>query len=186
MVRYFGALEVSGEIDERSASDRGRADAVHTRIPPAAKTVMVTPGTAIRAEPRWDARELAAVATAYFLTDVNELPDGWIEVEYDDSDVSVHGFVRKTDPPVALHRHRAPPIAPLEATVPLPNGTCLYAHEGGGPIGFIAGNQLGVIQTGVRAGWFAVSFETPWGVITFAARGTSDSGFETCGPAIAP
>ena len=181
-VRYLGALQVEGWVPDAVLADRGRPRDSTGRIPTGRKTLMVIPGAVIRAEPRWAASELAIMASGYFLDSVRELDDAWTEVSYEDSDVAVHGFVSRRDPPGRLHHWRdAEPLARVAPNTGVASGTCLYAHAGGDAIGYIVGNRpVDLDDTG--AGWWTVTIDTPWGPLGFAAAGPSRGELTACAP----
>ena len=181
-IRYLGALQVEGWVPDAALRDRGRARDSTSRIPTGRRTLMVIPGAVIRSEPRWAAGELAIMANGYFLDTIRELDDAWTEVGYDDGDVAVHGFVSKRDPPGRVHHfhdsERLPVVTP-NATVA--SGTCLYARSDGDAIGYIVGNRPVELDE-ASAGWWALSIDTPWGPIAFAARGASKTDLVACAP----
>ena len=186
-IRYLGALEVDGWIPDGALADHGSpGDTSGGRIPTGRPALMVTPGTVIRTEPTWSARQLAVMASGYFVDTIKELDDAWVEVSYEDNDVRVHGFVSKHDPPGRVHKpHEAetpPPAITPNATVA--TGTCLYAVEEGEPIGYVIGDPPAELAPGRTSGWFAVSLDTPWGPIAFAARGLVDSDLAACAPPV--
>jgi hypothetical protein len=182
-VRYLGALQVEGWVPDAALADRGRPRDGSGRIPTGRKTLMVIPGAVIRAEPRWTASELAIMASGYFLDTVRELDDAWTEVAYEDSDVAVHGYVSRRDPPGRLHPWRdldAPARIAPNATIA--SGTCLYAHTGGDAIGYMVGTRPVDLEDG-SGGWWTITIDTPWGPLGFAGRGASRTELAACAPA---
>jgi len=181
-VRYLGALQVEGWVPDAVLADRGRPRDGTGRIPTGRKTLMVIPGAVIRAEPRWAASELAIMASGYFLDSVRELDDAWTEVSYEDSDVAVHGFVSRRDPPGHLHRWRdAEPPAAVAPNATVASGTCLYSRASGDAIGYIVGNRpVDLDDTG--GGWWTLAIDTPWGPLGFAAHGPSRIELTACAP----
>ena len=181
-VRYLGALQVEGWVPDGVLADRGRPRDGTGRIPTGRKTLMVIPGAVIRAEPRWAASELAIMASGYFLDTVRELDDAWTEVSYEDSDVAVHGFVSRRDPPGRLHRWRdAEPPPKVAPNTSIASGTCLYARAGGDAIGYIVGNRP-VDLDDAGGGRWTVTIDTPWGPLGFAAVGPSKTELAACAP----
>ena len=182
-VRYLGALQIEGWVPDAVLSDRGHPHDGTGRLPTGRKTLMVVPGAVIRTEPRWAATELAIMANGYFLDTIREIDDAWTEVGYQDGDVTVHGFVSKRDPPGRIHHwHEADgtPTATPNATVA--SGTCLYARAGGDAIGYIVSNRpVDLDDTG--GGWWSLTIDTPWGPVSFAARGPGKTELTTCAPA---
>jgi hypothetical protein len=188
-VRYLGALQVEGWVPDSVLSDHGPArDGASGRIPTGRKTLMVIPGAVIRAEPRWAASALAIMANGYFLDTIRDLDEAWSEVSYEDSDVAVHGFVSRRDPPGRVHHWRdtdAPPAVVPNTTVA--SGTCLYARPGGEPIGYIVGNRPvdldeASLAGATIAGWWTLSIDTPWGPLAFAAQGPNQAELTACAP----
>jgi hypothetical protein len=181
-VRYLGALQVEGWVPNDALADRGHPRDGSGRIPTGRKSLMVIPGAVIRAEPRWAASELAIMASGYFLDTVRELDDAWTEVSYEDSDVAVHGFVSRRDPPGRLHHWRdpdAPTAVAPNATIA--SGTCLYSRAGGDAIGYIVGNRpVDLEDTG--GGWWTITIDTPWGALGFAGTGASRTELAACAP----
>jgi hypothetical protein len=145
---------------------------------------MVTPGTVIRAEPRWAARQLGVTAIGYFLETVRDVDDAWAEIAYADGDVSITGFASRRDPPGRVHRKRPDPsLAPLPITpnTKIASGTCLHARIDGDPIGYIVGDQdVDLVDAG--RGWWTVAINTPWGPIAFSARGADPTSLIACAP----
>jgi hypothetical protein len=183
-IRYLGALEVEGWLRDDELSLAGPPRDPIGRIPTGRQVLTVLPGSVIRDEPRWSAHQLAVMANGYFLDTIAELDDAWVEVGYEDGDLEVHGFVSRHDPPGRVHRPREPELAPtpLAPNATIAGGTCLHAREGGEPIGYVVGDMPAEIEPGARAGWFAVSLDTPWGPIAFAAQGPTEGELVTCGP----
>jgi hypothetical protein len=183
-IRYIGAVEVDGWIpDDALALRAPPADPVG-RIPSGRPTLMVTPGAAIRTEPRWGTRTLAVMANGYFLDTIQELDDGWVEVGYADGDVRVHGYVGKHEPPERTHRPHADenPPPPTATNQLVPAGTCLYAKRGGEPIGFVAIDAPFDVED-AEPGWWTVTTDTPWGPVTFVAQGPTKQDLVGCAPA---
>jgi hypothetical protein len=182
-IRYVGALEVEGWVPDDALSDRGRAGRTRgARVPTGRKALMVTPGTVIRTEPRWIGKQLAVVNQSYFLDSVKQLDDGWHEVDYEDSDVRIHGFASTRDPPGRTHRRPAPEPQPpqLSPNATLPDHTCLYVDEEA--IGFVVGDKPALVEKGPRPNWMLVTIDTtPWGPLQFEARGPNESALDTCG-----
>jgi hypothetical protein len=182
-IRYLGAVEVDGWVPDDALVDHTPAARTPTgRIPTGRTTLSVFPGVVIRSEPRWAARELAVMANGYFVDQIREVDDAWVEVGYEDGDVAVHGFVSRRDPPGRVHRpHEADPPVVVAPNATAASGTCLYASEAGEPIGYLVGDRQ-VALDATHAGWFALSIDTPWGPVTFAARGPTESELVACAP----
>jgi hypothetical protein len=183
-IRYSGALEINGWVPDAALVDRTAAGKQPTgRLPTGRTTLAVFPGMVIRGEPRWSGRELAVIATGYFIDELGQVDDAWTEVAYEDGDVFVHGFVSPHDPPGRVHRPReADAITPVATNATAPSGTCLYAREGGEPVGYIVGDQPVALEP-TRTGWFSLAVDSPWGAIAFAARGATESELSACAPA---
>ena len=181
-IRYAGALEINGWVPDDALTDHTRAGRQPLgRIPTGRTTLAVFPGAVIRAEPHWAARELAVMANGYFLDEVTPVDDAWSEVAYEDGDVAVHGYLSRRDPPGRVHRTReADPLVPIQPNATAPNGTCLYASEGGESIGYVVGD-LPVALEPTHPGWFSLALDTPWGAIAFNARGATEEELATCG-----
>lgn len=181
-VRYLGALQVEGWVPDSVLADRGPPHDGSGRIPTGRKNLMVVPGAVIRTEPRWAASELAIMASGYFLDTIRELDDAWTEVSYQDGDVTVHGFVSKRDPPGHLHHwHESEGAPAVTANTTVAGGTCLYARPGGEAIGYIVGNRP-VDLDDTSPGWWALTIDTPWGPLGFAARGPGRTELASCAP----
>lgn len=180
-VRYIGALEVEGWIPDDAISDRAPAGyRTSGRISSGGKPLMLIQGAIIRAEPKWAGAKLAIVSQTYFVDLVREVDDAWSEVSYEDGDVVVHGYVSRRDPPGRTHRRPASESrSPLAANVTVRDGTCLYA--GGEPIGFIVDDRQVIVEKTERAGWYALTIDTPWGELVFDARGATETELATCG-----
>lgn len=182
-IRYFGALEVNGWIPDEALVDQTPSGKMPIgRIPTGRATLSVFPGVVIRSEPQWSARELAVMATGYFVDKIKAVDDAWVEVGYEDGDVFVHGYVSRHDPPGSVHHARAsdpPTLVAPNATAP--SGTCLYAREDGEQVGYLVGDHP-VALDATHAGWYMLAIDTPWGAITFAARGPTESELVACAP----
>ena len=182
-IRYSGALEINGWVPDDALGERTRAGKQPLgRIPSGRTTLAVFPGAVIRSEPQWASRELAVMASGYFIDEVKPIDDAWSEVAYEDGDIEVHGFLSRRDPPGRVHRpHEADPIVPVQTTATAPTGTCLYASENGEPIGFVVGDTPVALEP-THTGWFSLVLDTPWGAIAFAARGPTEAELATCAP----
>ncbi len=184
-IRYFGALEIEGWVPDAALGESGPPHEEHGRYASGLRTLMVTPGAVIRTEAKWVADELAVMANGYFLDTLNELEDGWTEVSYDDGDVSVRGFVSKRLPPGQVHRPRTDPETLPVPTTPntkVASGTCLYSRIKGDAIGYIVGDRE-VDLADAELGWFSLTIDSPWGPISFGARGSTRTDLVACAPA---
>lgn len=182
-VRYFGDLEIEGWVPDATLGDSGPPHLGRGRFP-SGRQLMVMPGAVIHTEPKWEATELALVANGYMLDTVKDLGEGWNEVSYDDGDVTVRGFVSTRLPPGRVHRPRTDPDAtpvPITPNAKVPGGTCLYARVKGDPVGYIVGDREVALAEG-ELGWFALTIDSPWGPIAFAARGPSRTDLQACAP----
>ncbi len=184
-VRYTGALEAEGWVRDDALGDKTIALDRHGRFPTGRQELMVVPGTVIRMEPRWAGRELAIMATDYFLDTIRMVDQSWAEVSYENSDLRVHGFASKHDPPGRLHSPRSSSSAPAAIATPTaraPSGTCLYTHERGDAVGYVVGDQdIELVAT--NADWWTLTIDTPWGPTAFAANGPSAADLVACAPA---
>jgi hypothetical protein len=188
-VRYLGSLEIDGWVPDRVLADRTSSDASgHGRISTGLPTLMVTPGTVVRAEPKWTGDELAVMANGYFLDTIKEIDDEWALIGYEDGEIRVRGFASRRSPPGRVHKpHEAEGVAvTIAANATVARGTCLYGKPHGDPVGFVIAELAGEVSSGHGAGWFTLSFETPWGPLMFAASGTSATDLDTCGPPATP
>jgi len=179
-VRYVGAVEVEGWIPDDAISDRAPAGyRTSGRISSGHKPLMLIQGAIIRAEPKWASAKLAIVGQTYFVDLIREVDDAWSEVSYEDGDVDVHGYVSRRDPPGRTHRRPASESrSPLAANATVRDGTCLYA--GGEPVGFIVDDRQVIVAKTERAGWYALTIDTPWGELVFDARGATETELATC------
>lgn len=186
-VRYSGAVEAEGWVPDVVLGEAGPPHVSHGRHASGHRTLMVMQGAIIRSEPTWSGSQLAVMANGYFLDNLRQLDDAWTEVAYSDSDVTLRGFVSKRAPPGRVHRKRADPeVAPVAITpnTKVAGGTCLYTRMRGDAVGYLVGEQE-VDLSEADAGWFNLAIDTPWGPITFAARGSSRADLRACGP-VAP
>ncbi len=183
-IRYVGALEIEGWVPDASIGDRGIPRSRGGRIPTGMKTLTLLPGSIIRAKPEWTGVQLALAANSYFVDIVRELDPRWTEVHYMDGDIRVRGFYQRNSPPSRTHRERVD-----QNTVPLPitpnakvaSGTCLFARAGGESVGYIVGDRDVSLDPGANS-WWTLAIDTPWGPITFAARGHAAEELEACAP----
>ncbi len=183
-IRYLGAVEIDGWVGDAALTDRGARRDPAGRYPTGRETLMVMPGAVIRSEPHWGAPTLAVIADGYFVDRIAELEDGWFEINYEDGEVRVHGFVSQRDPPGQVHRPQAPDVTTPNVTpnATIASGTCLYASEGGEPIGYIVGDASVALEARSR-GWFEVTIDSAWGPLALVARGTSETDLVACAPA---
>lgn len=184
-LRYFGALEVEGWVPEVALGESGPPHHEHPHYPSGHPMLMVMPGAVIRREPKWEAEEIAVMANGYMIETLHDLDDDWTEINYDDGDLSVHGFLSKQLPPGQVHRpHTHPETQPLPITAntKVASGTCLYARVKGDAIGYIVGDR-DVDLADVELGWFALTIDSPWGPVAFAARGPTPTDLVACAPA---
>jgi hypothetical protein len=181
------------------------------RVSNGRKPLMLVSGAVIRFEPKWSGQPLAILNQGYFVDEIRpvddtnpvggpprigdvkklegmkklETPkpknnDGWFEVSYEDGDVFVHGYVSKQAPPGRAHKKKPPEqTVPLTPNVTAHDGACL--RIGNEEVGFIVGDQAVVVEKTDRAGAFKVTIDTPWGPISFDARGTAESELAKCG-----
>ena len=184
-IRYLGAVEIDGWVGDAAVGDRGPPRLPSYRVPTDRETLTVMQGAVIRTEPRWGASTLAVIADGWMVDKLSELEGGWFEVSYEDGDVRVHGFLSLHDPPGLIHRPRAPDASPakITPTATVASGTCLYASEGGAPIGYMFGDASVELEPSRHGGWFAVTIESPWGPLALLARGVSATELSACAPA---
>src|SRR3569623_1173174 len=184
-VRYLGALEIDGWVPDAALTERTR-DLHHNigRFPTGMQSLMVLPGTVIRTEPKWVADQLAIVASGFLLDVIQPVAEAWSAIAYEDGDIAVRGYASKQDPPGEVHRPHAVDAPPAAVTpnAQVPRGTCLYATQDGEPLGFLLATHEGELSSARVFGWFTLSFDTPWGPITFMTPGLSAQSLATCGP----
>jgi len=181
-VRYSGAIEVEGWIPDAALAEEGPWRATRGRIPTGRKSLTLMPGSVIRFEPNWAARQLAVMATGYFVEMVSEIDEAWSEIAYADGNIAVTGYVSRRDPPGRVHHKRPDPSlapAPIVPNSKVPSGTCLHARIEGDAIGYLVGDQ-NVDLADLGRGWWSVTIDTPWGPIQFAARGLDPVTLATC------
>lgn len=186
-VRYIGALSADGWVRENElvkSWPRRELRARQRHASPGFKTVMASPGTVIRAEPKWTGRQIAVVANIHHLNVLRERDGGWVEIGYTDGEVRVHGFVSWRDPPSRAHRFTDPetPLARITPNATLASGTCLHASPDGESIGYLVGDRPVELLPGGKHGWWSVAVDSPWGPIAFAARGPDGQSLERCAP----
>ena len=182
-IRYVGAIEVDGWIADDALADAGPSHDAGNRLPSGRRTLMVMPGAIIRTEPRWAADTLAVMANGHFLDTIKEIDDAWVEIGYTDADVALHGYVSRRDPPGSVHHVRDPELAPPTVVVntKVASGTCLYTRPSGDAIGYVVGDRdVELDDRGI--GWWSLALDTPWGPITFAARGPTAQNLIACAP----
>jgi hypothetical protein len=183
-IRYVGALEVEGWVPDASIGDRGLSRSRVGRIPTGMKTLTLMPGSIIRAKPDWSGTQIALAANNYFVDIVRELDPKWTEVHYMDGDVRVRGFYQRYSPPGRTHRERVDPNTvpvPIAANAKVVSGTCLYARVGGDSVGYIVGDRDVSLEPGTN-NWWTLAIDTPWGPISFAARGPTALELDVCAP----
>ena len=132
-------------------------------------------------EPRWMGKQLAVMNEGYFLDTIKDVDEAWVEVSYEDSDVRVHGFVSKRDPPGRTHRHGSPELKPPAVTpnVTVADHTCLFVE--GEPVGFITGAREVMLDKSARANEYTLTIDSPWGAISFDVHGPTETELDTCG-----
>jgi hypothetical protein len=182
-IRYLGALEVDGWVPDEALADQTPSGKMPIgRIPTGRATLSVFPGVVIRSEPQWSSRELAVMATGYFVDEVKAVDDAWVEVGYEDGDVVVHGYVSRHDPPGRIHHAHAgdppPQVAPNASAA---SGTCLYTRQDGEQVGYLVGDTPVALEAG-HPGWFTLAIDSPWGPMSFAARGATETELDACAP----
>ncbi|MFN0247003.1 MAG: hypothetical protein ACKV2T_08845 [Kofleriaceae bacterium] len=182
-IRYVGALEFEGWVPETSIGDRGTSRS-RGRIPTGTKTLTLMPGSIIRAKPDWSGTQVALAANNYFVDVVRELDPKWTEVHYMDGEIRVRGFYQRYSPPGRTHRERVDPNTvpiPIAANAKVASGTCLYARVGGDAVGYIVGDRDVSLESGTNH-WWTLAIDTPWGPISFAARGEAAIELDVCAP----
>jgi hypothetical protein len=183
-IRYVGALEIEGWVPDASIGDRGVSRSRVGRIPTGMKTLTLMPGSIIRAKPESNGAQIALAANNYFVDIVRELDPKWTEVHYMDGDIRVRGYYQRYSPPGRTHRERVDPDTvpvPIVPNAKVASGTCLYARVGGESVGYIVGDRDVSLEAGSNS-WWMLAIDTPWGPITFAARGHAAAELETCAP----
>lgn len=180
-IRYVGAVEVEGWVSDDILVERGKAGRRTGRVYSGHKQLMLTPGAVIRSEPRWMGKQLAVLAEGFFLDTIKQIDEAWVEVAYEDSDVRVHGFVSRHDPPGHTHRRKSPELAPPAVTpnATVADHTCLYVD--GEPVGFITGDREVMLDKGARPNEFTLAIDSPWGAVVFDTRGPTETDLEKCG-----
>ena len=145
---------------------------------------MTSKGTVIRTEPKWSGRQLAVLARTTFFEQIDERDDGWVEARFSDRDSVVHGYLSKRDPPGRAHTFSDPdpPPATITPNAKLASGTCLHSRPGGEAIGYVVGDRDLELGESDKLGWWSVAVNSPWGPITFAARGSDAQSLERCAP----
>jgi hypothetical protein len=184
-VRYVGGLEIEGWVPDEILVDEGPARERVVRFPRPTRLAPqhVFPGAVIRREPQWTGEQLAVAANAYSLDTVKEIDQAWAIVAYDDSDLSVEGYVSRRDPPGRVHRPKDPDIPPQTITPngKVASGTCLYARVKGESIGYVVGDQE-VMLDDDGGGWWSLTIDSPWGPLPFAAQGPTKADLKSCAP----
>lgn len=182
-IRYVGTVEVEGWVPDAALTDAGPSER-NVRIPSARRSLMVIPGTVIRVEPKWAGTELATTATSSFLEIVKEIDEAWVDVSYNDREVSLRGFLSRRAPPGKVHRPKDPDVPPPTMTpnVKVASGVCLYAKRGGEPVGYIVGDR-DVQLDNAGTGWWTLAIDSPWGAIAFIAKGPTQTTLAACAPA---
>ncbi len=183
-IRYVGALEIEGWIPDAVVGDRGVTRSRVGRIPTGMKTLTLLPGSIIRAKPEWSGAQIALAANSYFVDAVREVDPKWTEVHYMDGDIRVHGFYQRYSPPGRTHRARQDPNTmpiPIAPNAKVASGTCLYTRAGGESVGYIVGDRDVSLDPGTN-NWWTLAIDTPWGPITFAARGPTATELDACAP----
>ena len=183
-VRYVGALEIEGWVPDAAIGDRGVSRSRVGRIPTGMKTLTLLPGSIIRAKPEWAGAQVALAANNYFVDIVRELDPKWTEVHYMDGEVRVRGYYQRYSPPGRTHRARVDPDTapvPIAPNAKVASGTCLYARVNGESVGYIVGDREVSLEPGANS-WWTLAIDTPWGPITFAARGHAEAELEMCAP----
>lgn len=183
-VRYSGAFEVEGWLPDDALGEEAPANDKVGRIPSARRTMMAIPGTVIRSEPKWAARQLAVMANGYYLETEREVDDAWNEVSYSDGDLVLTGYASRRDPPGRVHRKRpdpSPAPVPITPNTKVASGTCLHASADGDPIGYLDGDQ-DVDLADAGRGWWTVTIDTPWGPVAFVAKGPDPMSLLACAP----
>jgi hypothetical protein len=185
LVRYVGGLEAELWVADGMLADQGprRDHVMRIPRPTRLRPQHVWSGVVVRREPRWGADQLAVVASAYMLDTIREVDEAWVLAGYDDSDISLTGFISRRDPPGSVHRPRDPDVAPQRITpnAKAPSGSCLYTRVKGEPIGYIVGDPE-VTADDLGNGWWSVTVDSPWGPIPFAAQGPTPLDFVACAP----
>ena len=186
-VRYFGGVEIDGWVPDDALADRSTLKASGAWAWAGGQRLMLLPGAIIYSEPTWGGPALAVMANTPFVDKLEadpRLDRDWAFVRYSDVDVVVEGYVSPKLPPGSLHRPQPPdpPPTPITPTDPAPDATCLYAHEDGEPIGFLVGDHPVQLAPSDHLGWWKLAIDTPWGAMTFVARGASKLELLPCTP----
>ncbi len=182
-IRYLGAIEVETWVADEVLGEQGSGERRMGKIPTGNRPAMLFGGSIIRAEPVWGNNQLAVAVNGYQIDAIRETADGWMEVGYADGDVVVRGYASKRQPPGAVHRSKDPDAPPpvIAPNTKVASGTCLYAKREGEAIGYIVGDR-DVQLDDAGTGWWTLAVDTPWGPISFAARGPSGSALTPCAP----
>ncbi|MCX5745373.1 MAG: hypothetical protein NT062_23085 [Proteobacteria bacterium] len=182
-IRYVGELEANGWVPDTALVDERTPTQRFGRQPGFGQPLMLMRGAVFRSKPDWSAREIA-LANGAFVTMVRALDANWVEITYGDDDVRLHAYVARQLPPGRMHRPSENDA--VQAIVPnaiAPSGTCLYAREGGEPIGYVVGDQPVQLDESGRDGWWSLLIATPWSGLPFVARGPQREALVACAPA---
>jgi len=182
-VRYVGAIEVTGWVPDDALVETRPEGERRGKQPGSGRPLHLAPGAVIRAKADWVGRELAVLARGGALLDtIKEIDTNWVEVRYADHDVRIHGFVARRLPPGRIHPGNTVEPSAVVPNAKPPDGTCLYAREGGEAIGWLTGAKEVQLEDAGRAGWWSVAIASEWNGIALFVRGRDRDDLETCKP----
>jgi hypothetical protein len=177
-IQYGEQVQVEGWVTDDAVGDVGLTRSVRRMV--GRTRLNLSAGTAIRVAPQWNARVLARSRYHIVAESIEALADGWYEVFYQDSDVRVRGYLSLRAPPLPYSQRKRPePQVPLATNATVPADTCLFA--GGEQVGWIVGDRAVLLERGSSVGWFTLTIDTPWGAVSFDARGPTESDLVRCG-----
>jgi hypothetical protein len=181
-IRYVGRMQVEGWVPDAALAELGQRRGMFGPI--ITNGVFVFKGTVLRTESKWGSRELAVVAQPQLRVELVQSVDRmWSEIRYSDLEVQVSAFINKQMREGRIAETRGPETPPPKVSTNelAPSGTCLHARIDGEAIDYIVGDQrVGLDDAG--DGWWNLAVDTPWGPITFVARGSGKDTLAACAP----
>jgi hypothetical protein len=167
-VRYLGGVELDTTLPANALTMSATLSYAGDFL---SNPVLVRRGALIYQQPDQTSQVLAKVSSAWQLSIIRELDNGWIEVNYHTTTVDVVGYYSAQMPPglvTSTWTGQVPTVAANSGDTELLPFTCLYSSVNGAIAGIVDKTMSTTVDASSDPQWKLATVETPWGRIRFA------------------